>query len=381
MFLASGYNRRMAKNATTISAFDVLLDAAPLAATPVCVLVGNEGFLKHESRQTLVERLAGREGKDSVEVLDGECELREVLDALSARSLFGGELRIVVVEDADALVKERRAELEDYVAKPYADAMLVLEVDSWPSNTRLAKAVAASGLTVSCQAPDKGRELAEFIKRLKTWLSAMAQRDFQCALAGPAVELLIDLLPSEAGVLYQEVGRLALLSGGKIDAELVRQHVGGWRTRQTWDMIDAAADGRAADALAQLDRLLAAGEEPHALLPQMASTLRRFALAVRLFDRAERHKPAIPLRTALQQAGVLPFKLGDAERQLRQIGRPRARQLYRWLLAADLELKGYNSTKTAARRVIELLIVRLSREASGEMAPAIASGARSKLRS
>jgi hypothetical protein len=61
-----------------------------------------------------------------------------------------------------------------------------------------------------------------------------------------------------------------------------------------------------------------------------------------------------------------PFKLNDAERQLKQIGRPRARQLYRQLLAADLELKGYNSTKDRARRVLETLIIRLSQQANAK---------------
>ncbi len=65
---------------------------------------------------------------------------------------------------------------------------------------------------------------------------------------------------------------------------------------------------------------------------------------------------------------MLPFKLGDAERQLRQLGRARARQLYRWLLSADLELKGYNSGKEASRRVLETLIFRLSRQAEAEPA-------------
>jgi hypothetical protein len=97
----------------------------------------------------------------------------------------------------------------------------------------------------------------------------------------------------------------------------------------------------------------------------MASTFRKFALAVRLYDQAEQRRQPLSLRQALERAGMPPFKLGDAERQLRQIGRPRARQLYRWLLAADLEIKGYNSSKERARRVLETLIVRLSRQAQG----------------
>lgn len=355
----------MAKSAS-ISAFDLLLGKAGELSGPICVLVGSDGFLRQEARRALVAGLAGPEGSDAVDVLGCDSSWADVLEALSVRSLFGGQLRIVVAEDADELVKQWRGDIEDYLAKPFADATLVLEVCSWPANTRLAKAAAACGVTVACQTPTRGPEVTAFNKQLRAWLVATAKRDLQCELAAPAAELLVELLPSEAGVLYQEVARLALLTSGKIDVDVVRQHVGGWRTRQTWDMIDAAADGRAADALAQLDRLLAAGEDPHGVLPQMASTLRRFALAVRLFDRAERRRHAMPLRAALQQAGVMHFKLEDSERQLRQMGRPRARQLYRWLLAADLELKDYNSSRTSARRVIELLILRLSREAAKE---------------
>lgn len=347
------------------SALEILTDPSRASFVPVCALVGDEGFLQHEVRRALVVRFTEDEHAVADTVDGRTAELRDLLDALHERSLFGGDRRVVVLERADAFIKTYRDQLEDYVAKPVADVVLLLEVESLPGNTRLAKRIADAGLMLKCAAPDSGRELTEFNRQLKDWLVVVARREFAAELARPAVEVLLELLPSEPGVLYQEVSRLALLAGdkGKIDAALVRDQVGGWRTRKTWDMIDAAADGRAADALAQLDRLLAAGEEPHALLPQMASTLRKFAAAARLFEQAERRRQSMTLRDALQRAGMLPFKLSDAERQLRQIGRPRAIQLYRWLLAADLELKGYNSTKERARRVIETLIIRLSREA------------------
>jgi DNA polymerase-3 subunit delta len=363
----------MAKKAAAASGFDVLLDPKKIEPRPVCVIVGDGGFLQHEVRRALISALSGPDSEAISDILDGETtELRDVLDALSELSLFGGDCRIVVVENSDAFVKEYRQHLEDYVANPRDDAVLILEIQSWPSNTRLAKAVAESGITIKCQTPAQGRELTEFTRQLKDWLIAIADRDFQCDVARPAVEQLVEQLPTEPGILYQEIARLSLFAGSskKIDAPLVRDNVGGWRTRKTWDMIDAAADGRASDALQQLDRLLSAGEEPFGLLPQMASTFRKFALAVRLYDQAERRRQAMTIRQALERAGMPPFKLADAERQLKQIGRPRARQLYRWLLAADLEMKGYNSAKDRARRVLETFILRLSREAASEPAAA-----------
>jgi DNA polymerase-3 subunit delta len=355
-----------AAKSSTITGFDLLLEPQSIDPPAVCAIAGGGGFLQHEVRRALIAAAYGSEEDAAPEILDGELVLlRDVFDAVSEMSLFGSGRRVVVVEDADALVKNYREGLEDYVAKPCTNAVLILEVSTFPANTRLAKAVAATGLIIKCTMPDKGAELTQYNRQLKDWLIAVAKREFDCTLGRDAVELLVDLVPSEPGILYQEVDRLSLLAGAskKITADLVAENVGGWRTRKTWDMIDAAADGRAADALEQLDRLLAAGEDPQGLLPQMASTFRKFAMAVRLFDQAERSGRPLSIRQAVERAGFLPFKLGDAERQLKQLGRPRGRQIYRWLLAADLETKGYNSAKDRARRVLETLIIRLSREA------------------
>lgn len=365
-----------AKSSTNVAALEVLIEPTAYRPAPVTVLAGADGYLRHEVRRALLAALnepsEGGEGP-LVEHFDGKrAELRDVLDALAERSLFGESGSVVVVEDADPLIKRCRAQWEDYAAKPSRDALLVLEVAQWPANTRLAKQVAQTGLTVHCQVPDRGQELAAFQRRLKQWLGAIAEREYQTKLAPDAAEALLDRLPPEPGLAYQEVCKLALLAGAgtSIDATLVREHVGNWRTRRTWDMIDAAADGHAAEALAQLDRLLAAGEQPLALLPQMASTLRQFATAARLFQQAEQSGAKISLRDALERAGTPHFKLADAQRQLQQLGRPRALHLLQWLLEADLDLKGHNSTGDRARRVLEVLILRLSREAS----PARSSG-------
>jgi len=363
----------MAKTPTTIvAALKYLMAPEKHPTGPMCAIAGDDAFLRHEVRMTLLRELSRDEqnGDDdeglACESFDGRvAEIADVMDALRERSLFGANRRIVVVEEADAMVKRCRERFEQYLEKPIADATLVLEVKTWPGNTRLAKAVVKSGLTIRCQVPSQGRELTEFTKQLKDWLMHVARTQYEVELKRSAVDLLLEQLPTEVGVLCQEVAKLSLLTaeGAAIDADLVRKNVGSWRTRKTWDMIDAAAEGRAAEALGQLDRLLAAGEEPHALLPQMASTFRRFAAAARSYERAESQRRPISLRTALEQSGMPPFKLSAAEGQLKQIGRPRAKQLYGWLLAADLQLKGYNSTKDRARRVLETLIVRLAKKA------------------
>ena len=79
--------------------------------------------------------------------------------------MFGGGRRLAVVEDADDFVTRYRAQLEDYVARPSRSGVLVLDVDSLPSNTRLFKSIAAQGLLVDCGAPAP----AKLCKWLADW--------------------------------------------------------------------------------------------------------------------------------------------------------------------------------------------------------------------
>ena len=177
---------------------------------------------------------------------------------------------------------------------------------------------------------------------------------------------MLDTLEPDLGLLDQELAKLALSAGidGTIDAKLVRELVGGWRTKTTWDMLDLAASGHAAEAILQLERLLSAGENPVGVLAQIGSTLRRFAAAARVVDRAERAGRRVNLKQALEAAGFKPFVLGKAEMQLRQLGRQRSAKLYRWVLEADLALKGSSSAPARARIVLERLIARLSTAAT-----------------
>lgn len=349
---------------------DFLANPAKFPPGHVCAVMGDEAFLKREVLAELRAQVLGDdEGEFSLTTLAGrDARLRDVLDALGTVSLFGSGKRLVIVDEVDSFVSEHRGELEAYVERPHSGGVLVLEVKTWPATTRLAKAVAAKGLTVECKSLNENQ--------VKRWLVQRATSRHGVRLDSSAADALLELLPPELGILAQELDKLSLLAGasGEIDALLVTDNVGGWRTRTAWDMVDAVADGRAKDAFEQLHRLIAAGEKPQGLFPQMSHSLRQLAAAARVIEAAEADGRRIGLQTALQQAGVPPFKIGTAERQLRQIGRERARQLAEWLLAADLAMKGYNSSDARARMEIERLIVRLSSAAGPHSRQAAARG-------
>jgi len=324
------------------------------APGPVCALFGDEAFLKRQVFARLREEvLGGGDGELSLSTLDGPTALlRDVLDELSTRAMFGGGNRLVHVAEADEFVTRYRPELEDYVARPIAKSVLVLEVKSWPANTRLAKAVAAAGLAIECNAPSPAL--------LAKWLLSWAKQQHGADLTPAAAELLVEMIGPEMGLLDQDLAKLALAvqSGGKITPQMVSQAVGTWRAKTAWDMLDAALAGNAREALVELDRLLLAGEHPVAILAQVGSTLRRFAAATRVILDGEAAGRRVLLRRALEQAGVKPYFLDKSERQLRQLGRHRGARLYSWLLEADLDLKG--DSPLPPRMILERLIVRIA---------------------
>lgn len=354
----------------TIHAFEFL--ATKVAAVPpVVVLFGSESFLKRLAARSLRQAIVSDDDSPFTTLEGANAEWRDVADELSTMSLFGGKRRLVIIEAADPFVSKERGRLEAYVEKPRSSGVLILAVDSWASNTRLYKAVDKIGLQVDCRAPEKaiGRRKVLDETAICKWLIAWTKEQHHAKLEGTAAEQLLEIVGPEFGLLDQELSKLALFAGegGKIDVQMVRDVVGGWRTQTIWELIDAAADGDAGEALKQLDRLLQAGEHPVALFGQISWSLRRFAAATRVYQESERAKRRMLLRDALIQAGIPHWNkkgLERAESQLKQLGRARAGRIYRWLLETDLALKGTHSNPHRARFVLEQLFLRMAKGAN-----------------
>lgn len=355
----------------TVHAFEFLaksVDAIP----PIIVLFGGESFLKRLVSRSLRNEIVGDDDAPFTTLEGTTAEWRDVVDELSTMSLFGGDRRLVIVDQADPFVSKQRGRLEDYVDKPRSSGVLILDVESWASNTRLYKAIDKTGLQVDCRAPEKAvgkRKVLDEAKLCK-WLVAWTKQQHLAKLESIAAEQLLEIIGPEFGLLDQELSKLALFAGegGKIDVQLVRDVVGGWRSQTIWELIDAAADGDAAEALKQLDRLLQAGEHPVALFGQISWSLRRFAAATRIYQEAERSRRRILLRDALIQAGIPHWNkkgLERAESQLKQLGRDRASKIYRWLLETDLALKGSHSNPHRARFALEQLFLRMAKGLRG----------------
>src|SRR5688572_32712442 len=109
---------------------------------PVYALVGCDSFLQLEQLAEITRQMPADVQRVDI---DGErAELADVLDELRSFAMFGGA-KLVVVRDGDAFITRFREQLEDYVASPSTSGVLVLRINTLPSNQRIYKAIAKTG--------------------------------------------------------------------------------------------------------------------------------------------------------------------------------------------------------------------------------------------
>jgi DNA polymerase-3 subunit delta len=323
--------------------------ADKLKPQPVYVLHGDEPFLKRQAQRCLRQLLLGpdEDGLGASSFDGDKATWPGVLEELQTLP-FLVPRRLVVVEGADPFVTRERAKLEKYfaevAAKPQVKGTLVLDVNTWQANTKLAKAT-PDAWTITCKAPAS--------HSLPQWCAAWCQSQHGKQLTGQAARLLVDLVGPEMGLLDME--KLAAYVG---DAKSIGNHdvdalVGRSRLENTWRIFDLIGTGQSGEALGFLERLFDQGEEPMKLLGAFSLQLRRLAQVARLATQG------VPMHSAFEEVKVPPFARQGCEQQMRHLGRRRLDQLYDWLLAADSGLKG--GSQLPPRVVLERLVVRLAR--------------------
>jgi DNA polymerase-3 subunit delta len=254
--------------------------------------------------------------------------------------------RFVVIDQADPFVKEERARLEQYVAAPAETGVLVLDVQTWPANTRLAKLL-PDPATLVCKPPPT--------QTLPGWCVAWCKAQHGKELPVTSARLLVDLVGPDMGLLDQELLKLATYVGDakRIDSSAVDLLVGNSRAEITWKIFELIGNGQVGEALTLLARLFDQGEDPMRLLGAFSMQLRRLAQVARLQAQGS------SLDDAQEQAGIMPFARRNMGAHLRKLGQRRLDSLYDWLVETDLGMKG--SSQLPPRMLLERLVVQLAR--------------------
>ncbi|MBX7103384.1 MAG: DNA polymerase III subunit delta [Gemmataceae bacterium] len=319
--------------------------AKAIAPAPLLVVTGDEDFLKRLVRSRVVgELLEDADPAFALTTFEGESadwsKVRSELDTLP----FLSPRRVVIIEQADPFVTKYRPKLEDYVKAANGPGTLILDVRTWPANTKLAKAV-----------PETATIVAKGPSRPAGWCRDWAKSTYQKELSVDAADWLVELVGPVLGQLDQEIAKLATFVGDKkqIGKDTVDQLVGRTREAETFKIFDAIGAGRVGDALTILGRLLEQDHAPLAILGAFSWQMRRLAAVSRGVRRG------MPITSAMAEAGVPPFAREGVEKQLRHLGKRRMDQIYDWLVETDLAFKG--SSALPDRLILERLVVKLAR--------------------
>ena len=328
------------------------LKAGTPSRQPVYALVGDEDFLKGRARERIIAvALGGEDPAFAVSVYQGDkidfSTARNELETLP----FLAPCRVVIVEAADTFVTDNRPALEAYVAKPSSVGVLVLDVKTFPDNTKLAKAL-PDAAKIACKTPP-----AYKIHELKPWLIEWARTAHKKKLAPDAAELMLELVGASMGSLNQELGKLAVAVGAKpgIAVEDVDRMVGRSKAADVFRILDAIGDGRPGEALSVLEELFTEGEDPMAVMGPLTAQLRKLAAVGRLTATGQALGPA------MDAAGVPKWDKARiaCEKQMKHLGGRRLLKLTDWLVEINLGLKGGNALPERVQ--VERLVVMLAR--------------------
>jgi DNA polymerase-3 subunit delta len=245
------------------------------------LLAGGEALVRDDALAALTEAvLAGAPRDFDRDRLEGEtASAGELLDAVRTLPVLAARRLVILREPearrSNAALLEALPGLVRELGEGPAERSSVLVVCAAEPDGRSAwvKAFREPAARVECEAPTRAQELAG-------WVRAEAKRQ-GVGLAPGAAELLAERVGPQLLWLRQELAKAALFAGP--GETVTRAHVAALASdvaeEPIWDLTDAIGEGRSADALVVLHKLLGAGAPPMVVLGSLASHFRRLVRA------------------------------------------------------------------------------------------------------
>lgn len=226
--------------------------------------------------QAIRQRVLGdhaEDGFDGESFIGGDMDEERFLTACRAFPFFS-ERRFVILRDVDKLSASGRKTVADYVAKPSITTVLLMIGGNIPVTSSLRKL---------CEQDKNFWSVAFFpldSSNLRQWLkNRIAKAGFE--VDADALRFLASRLDGDTLSAESEIEKLLLFMGAerRVGLDECLAMVGETRVHSGFGLMDAIFAGRSGEAMAILDRLLAAGDDPLLLLGLLTSRLRRFIQA------------------------------------------------------------------------------------------------------
>lgn len=299
---------------------------------PLLAFTGNRLLAEEALRETLLGR--GLNPRD-LPRLAGEDVTAEALGPHLSPGLFGDGGVIVDLEG----VKPDKALLELLSGAPVTVAVL----DEAPPATRL-KVYEGKGEVNASAAPTKTGDVAG-------WVMGRAKKQ-KLPLDKDAALYLAEVFGADLTGIAGELLKLDLLDGPHT-REAVQRVVGREPPGDSFAMLGAATAGKPGEAVMQLRRLLASGEDPFKLMGAVVWQYSLVARCVALLQEEGR----VNENVAAQRLGVKPYPAKKALEVARRLNEAKIRAHLGRILDADLAMKrGLDAGVTMERLIVQLSV-------------------------
>ena len=321
--------------------------------SPAYYLHGDDEYLKEDALRHLIDAAVDPATRDfNLDQRRGAEVDGETLASLVAMPPMMADRRVVVVRDVTALRKDARMALDQYLASPASDVVLILTA---PAGDKSDKALEKSAVAVDC-APLKSAMVSK-------WIVNRVEKTLGGSITESAMGLLQSAVGEDLAQLAIELEKLAAYCGGRrIDDDAVSAVVGVRRDETPGMLLDAIALRDTAAALALLPGVL---RQPKTSAVQIVMLLTTQAMAMAIAH--ARNAPSARAADAywgLLKSGGSPF-----------VGRPWGEAVKGWtaghakwtaadldhalavLLQADISLK--QSRVSSEEQILASAVLRL----------------------
>jgi len=308
---------------------------------PVYLIYGSEELLLERAERRLRDRLAAVADIDfNLETFDGgTASADDVVNAANTMP-FMSDRRLVIVRDVDKFDAASLEKLALYARDPAPYTCLVLEATKIAKNTKLYKAVAATGVTFEYTAPKRSEYAGEVVRLL---------RDRGKHIGLPAAQHLVELVGRDLRRLDSEADKLAAFVGaaGEVTDADVAAAGSASGDASVFELTDAVGERDTTRGLRLLRRLLSS-ETPFGVHAMLTRHMRALVGARALAERGMAPEAMAP------EIGMPPWQVRTVISQAKRYTPEELSGALRGLAAAEEEMK---TSPTDVGLVIERWIV------------------------
>jgi DNA polymerase-3 subunit delta len=308
----------------------------------VYLIYGSEELLLERAEKRLRDRLAAVADLDfNMETFDGDSASAEDIVNAANTMPFMSERRLVVVRDVDKLDAAGLDLLAAYAKDPAPFTCLVLIATKVAKNSKLYRAVAATGQAYEYTAPKRSEYAGEVVKLLR----ARGKR-----IGLPAADRLVEFVGRDLRRLDSEADKLVAYVGAadEVTAEDVVAAASAGAVASVFELTDAVGERDVARALRILGRLLGGGDTPLGVSAMLGRHVRALIGAKSLIERGTNPDAMAP------ELGMAPWQARSAARQASGYDSQELSRALCGLAAAEEEMK---TSPTDAGLVLERWIV------------------------